>query len=522
MSFGSKILGFGGFANRESAYSIDTSCMFDNGNEAYLKRTPSSASNRKTWTFSAWMKGIFTNAYIFGAYSGSGTSDDNYALIWFDGDQLEYIAYQTTFRTTNRVFRDPSAWYHIVVTVDTTQGTADNRVKIYVNGVQETSFATKNNPSQNYDLGINTTNEHRLGRLYNSGTSTNYNGYMADVHFIDGTALDASHFGETSSETGEWIPKAYKTSSGAYGTNGFYLKFTDAYPGTIAATGGTITTSGDYKVHTFNSSGTFTVTGITGGEGAIDYLVIAGGGGGGYSYGGGGGAGGYRTSYGSASGGGSGPEARVQVKAQQYTITVGSGGPFAPGNSNPADATGNASSIAGTGFTTISSVAGGGGGNYSYNQSNSGYGDGEDGGSGGGAGTADTAYANHGEGTAGQGYHGGGDHTGSAGGGASGGGGAGAVGATYTTNNGGAGGAGVASTITGSSVTRAGGGGGGGYSSEGAGGSGGGGAGGDYGPMSATNGTANTGGGGGGWTGHGGYVGGNGGSGVVIIRYKFQ
>ena len=295
----------------------------------------------------------------------------------------------------------------------------------------------------------------------------------------------------------------------------------------VAATGGTITTSGDFKIHTFNSSGTFEVTAVGNscGSSTVDYLVVAGGGGGASgpsgAVGGGGGAGGFRTSYPNPSSGG------FPVSAQEYPITVGAGG----GQSN----NGNNSV-----FSSITSAAGGRGG---FGRPNPDGNDGQAGGSGGGGGSTseNPASGNTGAGGAGntppvspsQGNAGG---SGSAfqghshGGGA--GGGAGATGANAGPSTGGAGGAGTPSTISGSDVTRAGGGGGAasqpilpaGSETEGAGGSGGGGTG-ENRPNNPdhptkSGGTDNTGGGGG-----GGNIGGNGaggGSGVVIIRYKFQ
>jgi hypothetical protein len=292
----------------------------------------------------------------------------------------------------------------------------------------------------------------------------------------------------------------------------------------ITATGGCISYCGDYKIHTFNSPGTFCVSSIgnpLGGPNSVDYLVIAGGAGGGCGGGGGagaGGAGGYRTSYPS-------PAGVIPVTAQGYPIAVGAGGASAPYYGDPGDAGSNSV------FSTITSSGGGGGGGHPSPTPNNP--SGEAGGSGGGgAGFTTAPYV--GSGGAGntppvsppQGNPGGNGTTnpvgtGGGGGGAGGSGGAGGPGA------GGAGGSGLANSITGSSVTRGGGGGGatgpaasGG--SPGPGGSGGGGAGGTRSsPNLAQSGTANTGGGGGGAACNGNGDG-NGGSGVVIIRYKYQ
>jgi hypothetical protein len=127
----------------------------------------------------------------------------------------------TTELISNAVFRDSSAWYHIVVAVDTTQATDTNRVKIYVNGEQITSFGTSNYPSLNEDFSFNNNITHEIGRTpWNSGNL--YDGYFSEINWIDGQALDPTDFGEFDSDTNIWKPKAY---AGTYGTNGFYLEF---------------------------------------------------------------------------------------------------------------------------------------------------------------------------------------------------------------------------------------------------------------------------------------------------------
>ena len=491
-------------------YEIEQSLVFDDGDTAYLSRTPSSASNRKTWTFSAWIKrSNLVDCAIFAAHDDIGASGGwtNFQ-IW--EDTLYFNEWSTNYRRTTRKLRDVAAWYHVVCALDTTQATAANRVKMYINGVEETSFSVNNNPSQNADLGVNNTIPHRIGSVNYSSGPAYFDGYMAEVHFIDGTALTPTSFGETGANN-EWVPKEVKNVT--YGTNGFYLKLADAYPGLVTATGGTITTDGDYKVHTFNSSGTFTVTSTSGGDAAVDFLVIAGGGGGGgYAGAGGGGAGGYRTSYGT-SGGGAGAELPLAVTAQAYTVTVGAGGAASVGTSNPYVSTAGGQG-ANSVFSSVTSTGGGGGGASGGSKPAT------TGGSGGG-GTI-TSSAAGAAGTANQGYAGGNGVDGGNNAIGGGGGGAGSVGEVGGENSAlGDGGSGVASSITGSSVTRAGGGGGAGYTSGYRGeGQHGGGNGASQGET-PTAGTANTGGGGGGqggaWS-----PSAAGGSGVVIIRYKFQ
>jgi hypothetical protein len=159
---------------------------------------------------------------IYAAPSSTDTSH-----IRFDDDNtLHVFEYTTGFVwqvKTSQVFRDTSSWYHIVVSVDTTQATASNRVKIYVNGTQVTAFGTATYPSQNADTEFNNTVGHAIGRN-DQGASNYFSGYLADIYFIDGQALTPSSFTETDATTGQLIPLAY---TGSYGTNGFHLEFSD-------------------------------------------------------------------------------------------------------------------------------------------------------------------------------------------------------------------------------------------------------------------------------------------------------
>jgi hypothetical protein len=133
---------------------------------------------------------------------------------------------------TSAVYRDVSAWYHIVVAVDTTQATASNRVKIYVNGVQVTAFGTATYPTQNYNTSINASGANFLGASH--VPSEYFDGYLTEINFIDGQALTPSSFGETNQFTGVWQPRKY---TGTYGTNGFYLNFSDNSNNTAATIG---------------------------------------------------------------------------------------------------------------------------------------------------------------------------------------------------------------------------------------------------------------------------------------------
>jgi hypothetical protein len=181
--------------------------------------------NRKTFTFSCWVKrGVFGENFLF----NSRIDASNHFLIRFTGGhQLELLnrtsASNNFILTTNRLFRDVSAWYHIVVAVDTTQSTANDRVKFYVNGVQETSFATQTMGSQNADLSLNTsTTTHYIGQEHTSGSNF-FDGYMSEVILVDGQALDPTSFGEFDEDSGIWKP--IDVSGLTFGTNGFYLDF---------------------------------------------------------------------------------------------------------------------------------------------------------------------------------------------------------------------------------------------------------------------------------------------------------
>ena len=184
----------------------------------YLQRTPSSAGNRKTFTFSAWVKrAVLENGRITSCWSAD--NDSSLFEFTFISDQRRISSYNTGWRITNRLFRDTSAWYHLVMTVDTTQSTADDRIKLYVNGVQETSFGTTNNPSQNADTGYNQAAITRIGTKAN-GLNNFFNGSMSHIHFIDGTAYDATAFGEYDAN-GVWTINT--SPSVTYGTNGFFI-----------------------------------------------------------------------------------------------------------------------------------------------------------------------------------------------------------------------------------------------------------------------------------------------------------
>ena len=213
---------------KDTGYDVANSLRFNPGSSDYLNRTLS-AGNNQTWTFSAWIKKNSSGSNyprILGLYIDA----NDYLRLNFnreaDGEQLHlYYEVSGTASTllTNRLFRDFSAWYHIVVSVNTTLGTADDRLKIYVNGVQETSFATRTNPSQNSTTPLNNNGDVLLIGKKEGGSSDYYNGYMAEVCLIDGQALDPTSFGEFDEDSGIWKP--IDVSGLTFGTNGFYLDF---------------------------------------------------------------------------------------------------------------------------------------------------------------------------------------------------------------------------------------------------------------------------------------------------------
>jgi len=208
-------------------YTVKDSLRFNSGSSDYLSRTPASAGNQQTWTWSGWVKRAILSSDK-SIFSVAGSSNATYFLIKFDSNNCIYIGnYSTNFFITTQVFRDLSAWYHIVIALDTTQATAANRLVLYVNGSQVTSFSSNNiaaQIAQNSTQGINEVAAHNIGREAQAGVYL-FDGYISEVNFIDGQALTPSSFGQTDPSTpssGIWIPKAY---TGTYGTNGFYLKF---------------------------------------------------------------------------------------------------------------------------------------------------------------------------------------------------------------------------------------------------------------------------------------------------------
>jgi hypothetical protein len=208
-------------ANSVSGYTVKNSLRFNSGSSDYLSKNFASAGTRTKWTYSFWIKRtkLSVNQNVTGV--GGGSYQEN--VIFTDSDSIDWQSYQNAMvgqLVTTRKFRDIGAWYHIVLVWDTTNATAGDRMRIYVNGTEETSFTTDINPSSNLTSLWNNSGNNYIGQV---GNSVNFiDCYMADTYFIDGQALTPSSFGETDTDTGIWKPKAY---TGTYGNNGFYLQF---------------------------------------------------------------------------------------------------------------------------------------------------------------------------------------------------------------------------------------------------------------------------------------------------------
>ena len=216
-------------ASGAGAYTIDQSVRFDAGSATNLTRTPGSASNQKTWTFSAWVKRSTTlnNEYIF-ASTTAGTDSGWFTFEWRSTGEISLVpGYDYNQYATDQFYRDVSAWYHLVLRCDTTQSTWATRLRLYVNNELQTirvvSSQSSGEPGVNADFGINQAGLHNIGKY--SGGTLYLNCYMAEVHFVDGTSLAPTSFGEVNEDTNQWVPIKY---AGTYGTNGFYLKMQDS------------------------------------------------------------------------------------------------------------------------------------------------------------------------------------------------------------------------------------------------------------------------------------------------------
>ena len=207
-------------------YSIGRSLRFDSSSSPSLTRTPRIAGNRRTWTWSGWVKLCEkpSSQYVTIFCAGAGGSDSDLIRLNYDSSgNLSLAAWNTDpIINTDNVFEDFGSWYHIVVTMDTGNGTASNRAKIYINGTEATYTTDNRSSISNLDTAWNNTNLHAIGLLTNS-SGYHPNAYFADIQSLDGLAYDPSYFGKLD-EFGIWQPKNY---AGSYGTNGFHLALTD-------------------------------------------------------------------------------------------------------------------------------------------------------------------------------------------------------------------------------------------------------------------------------------------------------
>ena len=242
--------------------TITNSCVFDkNGPDYYSKTQGSGGTSTKKFTFSCWFKlGSYalagTSGY-FPALFNVGNETGKYFSLFYQSQykNFQYYSYQSTYDArgiTVRTFEDTSKWYHIVIAADTTDSTAGDRVKLYIDGERITSFTNAVNPSLNYDFSVGAAEPYNLGFI-NSGDT--WDGYIAEANYIDGTAYTPSTFGLTDTSTGRWIPK---TLSGiSYGTLGYRLNFSDA--SSDAAMG----TDSSGNSHTFTLNGNLAATSQT-------------------------------------------------------------------------------------------------------------------------------------------------------------------------------------------------------------------------------------------------------------------
>ena len=217
---------------KPTGYNIANSLRFEDGGSPYLTHTRGTATNEKKFTFSTWIKlgkaGVAQNGTLFGSGDdGNGYAGDMLAIqtngLIKQGDHDGSTDNHNV--RTNAILRDSHAWYHIVCAADSTQGTASNRIKLYINGTQQTGLAASTYPSQDITFDCNTNGQVlNIGRNQNGENHVYFDGYMAETVFIDGQQLTPSSFGETD-DNGVWIPKDISAEGLTFGNNGFYLEY---------------------------------------------------------------------------------------------------------------------------------------------------------------------------------------------------------------------------------------------------------------------------------------------------------
>ena len=264
-SQGSFFLGSSGAAAGGGGYKIQRSLRFNDDDSSYLNKTFSSSGNRRTFTFSFWAKlgDVAAQKNIITASSNPGASSSSSPRTEFRFTGNGGILFATNSTgsswnslSTTAVFRDPSAWYHVVVAVDTTQATASNRVKIYVNGVQELWSGSV--AGQNDELPYNNTYGHAIG-TYANNYNDFFDGYLAEFISIDGQALAPTDFGEFD-DSNVWQPKEF---DGTYGTNGFHLDFSDTSSDSALGTDSS-GNGNDWTVNNLSAGATAGTIGVSG------------------------------------------------------------------------------------------------------------------------------------------------------------------------------------------------------------------------------------------------------------------
>ena len=217
---------------KPTGYDIENSLRLNNGDSPKFEHT-FSAGNRRKFTFSTWLKRseLGDKNIISADDAGGSGGNNNFTAVYFaSNDRLyiyDYTGSENIALFTTQVFQDTSAWYHLVLAFDTEQGTAANRIKVYVNGAQVTEFAGSTYPSQNYDTNFNHNGQVLTMFKYPDQNNLYYDGYIAETYFVDGQQYDPTYFGKFD-DNNEWIPVQPGTGAGGsitYGTNGFLLEY---------------------------------------------------------------------------------------------------------------------------------------------------------------------------------------------------------------------------------------------------------------------------------------------------------
>ena len=221
---------------KDATFNVSNSVRLEDG---YFTRQPSSSGSNTTWTFSCWLKRSVLGIDTVPWGTGYSSPQIDEAMINIGADNKPRFNINVNDQTDvtvqlSRVLRDVSAWYHIVCACDTTQGTASNRVKFYINGALQTDLATEDYPTQNQSTFFGDTNKTHIIAQQPRASANLIKGYLAEVVFIDGTALDATSFGEYD-EDSPFIWKPKNVSGLTFGTNGFYQQYKESGTGTNAS-----------------------------------------------------------------------------------------------------------------------------------------------------------------------------------------------------------------------------------------------------------------------------------------------